>query len=475
MNKNTLFLIILSCLLLGDFTYSFLQYYHTPLDGDMAGGIVPANDVEKIFHDPFGIKMILNEETHPNPNRFFSHYFFREYFQTTPIILQKITSPINSLYLSSAIIKILIHLLLVYLISTIISKSKSIFNRKFLFVALLTTTLFQTYGYNRYMGIIDTATTYSFFYALPLALLILYFVVFYKKLYNNNNVKPSVILLSLLTIILPFSGPLNPPIILIVTFLIVVYYFLKSEKNNTFIQRFKTTILTIPKAISLPLIVISLLSLYSLFLGAYNSTYQNDSVSLLERYSRLPNGIFYQFTQKLGFPLLFTIITINTILIKKLHRTKEGVKILKSLGWIGAFTLIYLICLPLGGYRPYRPNILRFDTILPITIGLIYYFGKSTLFLVQNIKKNKLYYYSTLFLFLVVFTNADRSTFEENRCQIEALQTISNASKKIIHLDNNCTVLTWEPIVNVSESELNAEMLKMLNITEDIILYDNLK
>ena len=42
-------------LLLADLTYSFVQHYSMPLDGDMAGGIVPAEDVKPILKDPFGI------------------------------------------------------------------------------------------------------------------------------------------------------------------------------------------------------------------------------------------------------------------------------------------------------------------------------------------------------------------------------------------------------------------------------------
>ena len=67
---------------------------------------------------------------------------------------------------------------------------------------------------------------------------------------------------------------------------------------------------------------------------------------LLERYSRIPKGLFDQFTQKLGPPLLILIIIVNTLLITKQKQNSEVRKILNLLKWIGVFSLIYIILLP---------------------------------------------------------------------------------------------------------------------------------
>ncbi len=81
----------------------FYDIIPPPFDGDMAGGIVPAKDVQKIFEDTFGFNSILTEEKHPN--RFFAHLFFRDYFQKIPIFLQNFTSPIESIYISATFAK----------------------------------------------------------------------------------------------------------------------------------------------------------------------------------------------------------------------------------------------------------------------------------------------------------------------------------------------------------------------------------
>lgn len=45
MYKQLLFKIFFIIILFSDFSYSFYDYYNLGLDGDIAGGIVPAPDV----------------------------------------------------------------------------------------------------------------------------------------------------------------------------------------------------------------------------------------------------------------------------------------------------------------------------------------------------------------------------------------------------------------------------------------------
>src|SRR5688572_24378316 len=118
--------------LLADLVFSFLQYYHTPLDGDMAGGIVPAADVKPVLHHPLGTITFLNECSYPNPNRFFSHWVFKEYFTITPLVLQKFTEPIDSVYLSCALFKALTQFMLIILLAIGVSGSRSVFKMDFL-------------------------------------------------------------------------------------------------------------------------------------------------------------------------------------------------------------------------------------------------------------------------------------------------------------------------------------------------------
>jgi len=189
-------------------------------------------------------------------------------------------------------------------------------------------------------------------------------------------------------------------------------------------------------------------------------------------YSKLPEGIYFSFTQKLGFPLLFLILTINTLIIHYKFRTPEGEKILNIFKWIGFFALTYILLLPLGGYRDYRPYILRYDTIMPITLSLMFIFAKTTLFILKNFSKKNKYWYILLPVFVIfIYTNSDKPKFDKNACERNAILQIANSKEPIVKIDNNCTVLSWTIIETPQESEINTKLLKKWRIINDDKLY----
>jgi len=143
MNKNRLLLIFLGFFLISDFTFSFIQYYNTPLFGDLAGHVLPDEVIQPVFDDPFGFNMLLAGEKHSNPNRYFSHFLLSAYFQHVPFWMQKFTNSVNSVYLASALAKIAVQMLFVFLIAAFISGKQNPVNRKFLISAVLVIPLFQ--------------------------------------------------------------------------------------------------------------------------------------------------------------------------------------------------------------------------------------------------------------------------------------------------------------------------------------------
>ncbi|MFK7755685.1 MAG: hypothetical protein AB8B53_02010 [Flavobacteriales bacterium] len=460
-----------------DLSFSYMQYANQPLDGDIAGGVVPAEDVERIFKDPFGIGVITQNNPHPNPNRYFSHLSFRDYMREAPLILQNFLNPIESIYASAGIIKLLLHGVLLFLLASIITGVKSIFRLKYLVGILLLIPLFQTEGYGDYMGIIHKSTTYIFFYSLPLVLFMLYAYALYHSCYKNSKKKSNaliIIFLTALTLILPFSGPLIPPLILILSASTLFHFgrvqFSKTRSSRLLIK----TLHLIPSGLVLFISAACLLSIYSLFLGLHNSTFHGETVPLLERYSRLAYGLLEQFTNKLGLPILLLIIGINTILIKRFLDQKTVYNVIFILKWMGVLSVIYIILLPLGGYRPSRPNILRFDTIMPITVSLILIYGRTSLYLIHHFSSNsKKVYIGLIFLISAIFMNADRSSFNQNLAEKNALYQIANTDEPVVHINPNCLLLSWEPIYNPNDSELNAELLLMWNITDSKKLYMN--
>ena len=201
------------------------------LDGDMAEGILQTNGVAKIFNDPFGVNVLIYKDSYPNPNRFFAHFFTAKYFRSIPFILQKFTNPIDSIYLSCAIAKTAIQFILIYLLALYITGIRNLFKKEFIIAAALITPLFQTNGYQNYMGIINNSMTYTFFYAFPIIFILIYLHPFFKEYFQNKLFKSSLLLkltYLIIAIIISLSGPLNPGIILIIASLM----FLHKWKND---------------------------------------------------------------------------------------------------------------------------------------------------------------------------------------------------------------------------------------------------
>lgn len=479
MNKRLLYFLLLA-LLLADIGYSFIQHINQPLDGDMAWNIVPADDVKPIFEHPLGIATILNNQTYANPNRFFCHWIYREYLIKVPLELQKLVNPIDSVYLACAISKIVLQVLLIILLAMAITGTKNMLRTDFMIAAVLVTPLFQTNGYRSYMGIIDPSTTYTFFYALPCAILLLYLLPIILQYYHGQKPSGSLFMKILwipLAFIVCLSGPLNPGVVLIFSMLIILTNLAGNYRLSTqqgMIKKVTEAITLIPKNYWFYLMPVGLLSLYSLFLGRYNSITIDTMIPLSEMYSKLPAGIYYQFTQNLGFPVLFITLAINMIMINKKYKTAEGKKILNIFKWIGLFALCYFLLLPLGGYRDYRPYILRYDTIMPVTLSLILIFGVSTLFLIRNMPgKQKAWYLPVIAGVLLIYTNADNAGFDKNQCERVALKEISQSNEAVIALKHDCSVLDWRKINNPAESTLNGQLLTIWGITQEDKLYYN--
>jgi len=458
-----------------DIGFSFLQHYNMSLDGDMPICIVPADNIQPILDDPFGLSVLFDHQVYPNPNRYVFHWVYKAYFDYAPIFLQQFVSPIDSVYQACAIAKILMHIGLIAFLALFISGVKKIQSFDFIFAACLVTPLFQTNGYRNSMGIVDAATTYAFSYALPLLCLLLYFApLLYQQFYKKTLFPPLFIKIIWLPLAfcVCFSGPLNTGIVLV---LLLVLFFQNIKENwqqlatNKVLAKGIHSIKLIPQNYWFYALPIGILALYSLFLGSYNAF--GVKMSLGELYMRLPKGLFLLFTQKLGFPILFLTLSINIFLLKKSPQL-EAQKIIACFKWIGLFTLIYILLLPLGGYRDYRPYTVRYDTILPVTFGLIFLFGKSTFFLLKNTSTSQRKWYLPLILIvLLIYSIADEAKLDTNDCEKMALHSIAQSIEPIVPLNADCTILSWDKIVRPQDAELPAQLLLKWNITKEKRLF----
>lgn len=468
--------LILFILLASDCIYTFWQCYNLSLDGDMPGGIILSSGIDQVLADPFGFSVITEHKVYQNPNKFFAHYIYYKYFTTMPFLLQKFMSPIESVYVSCAIIKTTIQIILIYLISLFASAFSKTGKGSLLLGACIITPLFQTHGYDTYMNVVNNSPAYLFFYAIPNTFLLLFLWPFYKKIIypeRSFNVVTKIYIL-ILGIMLSLSGPLIPGIIIVVSVVTFFSVFLKYfiESRFSVLKSISATLSNILKTDLLFLFLINFACFYSLYIGTANSINSLNDLSLTDRYLRIPEGIYNLFASKLGMPLLVIAVIANYYIIKKLFRDDLSKKILMLYRYIIAFTIIYIVLLPLGGFRTYRPYIIRFDTIAPVTIALICVFCITALFLINNLKGGfKKYYIGFIIIFSIIYTIADEPHFDENTCEKRALFTIANSNDSIVKLSTACTVMSWGIINDYKVNELNSELLKYWNVTKDKKLF----
>lgn len=460
------FFIVMLIFLVFDLAHSFRQYYATPLDGDLPGSVVPAADVVPILTHPLGVAALTADTLYPNPNKYFSHAVIYYYFNKFVPFLQHFVSPIDSIYLACSVAKLLIQILLLWILSVWITGKFSVFRLDSMFALCLSTVFFQAYGYRSSIGIIDPSVTYCFFYALPILFLLLYFTPVWLSYRFSKSIPNSFLFLWIVMApIVALSGPLNPGIALVVCFL---WTFDRLVKRKAFS----------PLQLKC-LIPIAFFSSYSLFLGQYNSLNIAPQVDVLHRYMLLPKGLWEIISGRFTWPWLFIMLGLNAVVLKR-YCADDSSNALKELKWIGVFALCYLCLLPLGGYRDYRPFIIRYDTIMPITVMIIFWLVRSSVLimnhLIIDIRRHRVVAALVFFYCLasvVIFENADNMKFENNTQQRCWIGELDRSDETIIEVPQNVLIATWKPVENPNDSYLVSQMLLKYNIISTNKLFVN--
>lgn len=470
--------IIIVILLLADFGYSFMQYHNSRLDGDLPNSINPSPDIQNVFDSPLGLDVVLKGEKYANPNRFFCQWWVDQYMTHAPVALQAIFKPIESVYVAIGIVKLIFHILLLYFLLILLTGKTRVFRFKHLFMALLLTTLFQANGFQEHMGIVHKSITYFFFYTVPVALLLLYFMPFImrtfydQKSWDRNFIR---ILWLFLAVVVSLSGALIPGISIIASFLFVLHFFTSHYDkggNQHFFQKLFSTVKRMPSQYYFYLIPVVLLSFYSLFVGMANTNTIAQAKPVSELYVRLSQGIFKQFIAQPGFAVILGLLLINYLLVYFRYKNQGGKQVIQVFSWLSLFIIIYIILLPLGGYRDYRPLIIRGDTILPVTLALLFMLGYSTQFILDRISASKKYFYIPLLIAIAgYFTLNDNPLFEKNDCERKGLEQISQSNGGTVALDLPCSVFAWQRFKHTQPSVSKIKVLKKWNIVnEDVEL-----
>ncbi|MDO7849671.1 hypothetical protein Q5H92_25130 [Hymenobacter sp. M29] len=445
-----------------------------------------------MLHDPFGLRVLLHHEVYAAPNRFFAHFFLHEYFRHVPLWLQAFLSPINSVYVACALVKLAVHLLLVYGLAVAASNCSNVLNWRFLLAAVLTTPLLQASGYYGQMGIVDQSITYACFYALPMSLLLVFFLPFVRAALHGPPVRlswPSYLALAALAVVLAFNGPTVAATALLVCSgsLPVAWHrrYAALPTAGALEPRAWRAFQEISPGLLWPFVWIIGLSLYSMYIGRNNSENLWATIPLAERYIRLAQGMVYQLVgselvtgdyrlaSRFGLPLLLGAVLLNAWLGRRWLPTPQRATVLSALKWLGVFALVYLLLLPLGGYRSYRAYVVRRDTILPITLGLVGLFTLSTYWLLVYLPpRGRLRYAGAVLVLLAVFTVADKHRISNtNAGERRLLSLLSQSEAPVVALPADCNLMDWQPLTDYRKSELNSRLFHHWRITKTRKLY----
>lgn len=278
----------------------------------------------------------------------------------------------------------------------------------------------------------------------------------------------------MLLIFLAFSGPLISPILLLVCPLILLNWWwdnFKLSHDKTLINRVIKSLGEIDLFVLSSCLIIVLVCLYSMYIGRFNAENGESPLNLLERYQKLPYGLLHITFKKLGLPLLLITTVINIVLIVK-TKDREGQLLVSLAKWMSVFTTCYLLLLPLGGYRSYREDIIRYDTFMPVTICIVALFGLTSFYLMKKLRQKTLIVYVFMMsVVLMVFTSVDLPEFDHYYCERANLEVIVESSKTPVLLPNSCNTVEWVVKREPEQSRLIAELLVLWGVTADEKLF----
>jgi hypothetical protein len=472
--KTRLFFWGLILFVLLDLGFTFFQANQLPLEGDMVDIVLPGPGCQHVLQDPFGWAVLSRDSVYVAPNRFFAHAAMGGYFKTVPFALQRLMPPIDSVYAACALFGVLVQALLLYVLAVYSTGSYSLRQRQLWVSAALLVPLFQLGGYNDQMGILDRAITYTFFYAFPMALLLLLLLPFYLAARRGEPLRlswPRRLALVALMVVLAFNGAIITGVVAVLFFGIGVHWLLQQWQSGARfgLGQWLSRVRQLPGLPVALLGIFTLLCLYSLYIGRNELEGTDHTLPLWQRYTRIPAGIFWLFRRP-GLPVLLVGTLLNVWLVRRLLPTSdESRHVGRVLQWLVLFGVVYVLLLPLGGYREYRPLIIRRDSIMPLLLGLMFLYGLSTQLLLRQLPGTLRHRYLAGVLIVSTFFMLSDQPFltNNNACERENLARLAASPEPVVRLGAGCTVASWWKINEPQYSENSARLLQYWGITKD--------
>lgn len=435
-----------------DFVQSNYHYSNLPIDGDLPRIAAPFRWYEDIMADPLGVDAISENKKYAGAGRYISHastvFWFHKVFK---LVAKFSRDHVQAIFMTSTLLVALIHICFIWLAIQYTRTRKKWNLKSAVVIALLASVLIQYNNFYDCIGIIDRSIAYVFFYALPIMVVLIYFLPFFK-FQHRKDYRISIwqhVGLIILAPIMAFGCALTQPIVFIISLL----YFFGLFIRNPFFKLKKN------KGLILQLAFLLVLCLYTFYVSKYNI--ESEAYKpLAEKYTLLLKGLYRIFTLTLAWPVIILFIAMNCVIFYK-HDQLDWKQLRPILFFVLGFCAVYTFLLPLGGYRVYRPYIIRYDTFIPVTLGFIFLLLYTTNNIYKVLTKQSWFIYTiAIFCFALIFYVADnRSEKEANYCQQGTFYEIEKSNEAIIRVPINCNTMTWD----ISDA-FNPEHLGGMNI-----------
>ncbi|WP_345081827.1 hypothetical protein [Nemorincola caseinilytica] len=457
---------------------TFYFHFHNPLDGDVVLNALPADIVKPAANDPFGIGILLHGHRYVGAGGYLAHITVHKYFRILPAFFRHFVSPIDSVYATVGLFAMVLKAAFLYLFCIYITGRKRLFDRKILLAALLITPLFQVGGYSFGMGIVDPMIIVDFNYSFINFCVMLFFLPFFMSgFYGKEHMSVSTMVgLAILGIYIGINGPLAGPLLCIVycfvLFALWLQHFRQAAAGTSLLRRFWGATTQIPIYYWVLGIIILLASAYCRFLTLHNAEGLIKQISIQERYSKMWTGLGIQFSIK-GYWLLSAMVVLNVVLLLRRKGDERARQLLSFFAWVMLFNILYTVMLPLGGYRFYRPYIIRRDVFSPVTTSLALFYGMSAFYLLRAIpRQHILLYRAYVAIPLIHFASVSFNAMPDNSCEKNALRKIAASKERVVALDEQCPIMAWEKITDTTASKDLTAMLRIWQITkEDKVFY----
>ena len=279
---------------------------------------------------------------------------------------------------------------------------------------------------------------------------------------------------------LSFSGPLVSPLVILICPALILQQWMKhlrpSHEPRLAVRKHFDALRAID---SYTLFLFSFFVsavFYSLFIGLHNSENFLIVKPLSERYALFFHGILRTFAIFPGVTILFGFILVNLVILKGMGTPRALGQVKLSI-WVLTVCMVYLLLLPLGGYRAWRPYIVRYDTFMPVMLAFIFLFGQSTFYIVTHAPRiAKIAFLTPVLLMLTYFTLQDLTItlptvnqpyqakkkwqFLAYECERKAMDKLAESSEKTVALSIDCTFMSWKRTREPWREELNTPLLR---------------